>query len=169
MPANSSFDADAFMQRTVDQPLETDYKMCPVGEYPATIDDFTSEAIQQFNFDYKQGPRAGQPGVMTKFNCPFVINDPAIAQQLGRDKVVVEKQITLDLGPDGGLDWGVNKNVELGRLRQAAGQNQPGPWQIGKLKGVSGLMVKVEHTQFTRKDGTKGERAEVTRVTRIGS
>ena len=35
------FDPDAFMQTTVDQPLETEYVLVPQGEYVAMIDDFT--------------------------------------------------------------------------------------------------------------------------------
>jgi hypothetical protein len=31
------FDAGTFMQQTVDGPLETEYTLCPEGEYLATI------------------------------------------------------------------------------------------------------------------------------------
>ena len=70
-----SFDPDSFMQHNVDQPLETEYVLVPQGEYVATIDNFTSEAFERIDFEYKRGERAGTPGTMTKFTCPFVIQD----------------------------------------------------------------------------------------------
>lgn len=162
------FDADQFMTETVDQPLETEFKLCPTGEYRAMIDTFTSEAIENFDFEYKRGPQAGQPGSMKKFTCPFVIDDAAAAAILNRDRVIVTKQMILDIDKDTGrLDFGTNKNIELGRIRDAVGQNNPGPWTIGNLRGAGPVMVKVEHVDFERKDKTKGKRAEVTRVVKI--
>lgn len=162
------FNADTFMQQTVDQPLETEWTLVPEGEYQATIDDFTAEAIEQIAFNYKQGPKAGTPGVMSKFTIPFVIQDDAVKQAMGRDKVVVTKQVILDINDQtGGLDWGKNKNIELGRVRQGAGQNVPGPWSVAQLRGAGPMMVKVTHSQFDRKDGSKGTRVEVDKVARI--
>lgn len=162
------FNADTFMQQTVDQPLETEYTLVPEGEYQATIDDFTAEALEQIAFNYKQGDRAGTPGVMSKFTIPFVIHDDTVKQTMGRDKVVVTKQVILDINDTtGALDWGKNKNIELGRVRQGAGQNAPGPWSVAQLRGAGPMMVKVVHKQFDRKDGTKGTRVEVDRVARI--
>src|SRR5580765_1760999 len=83
------FDPEAFMSQTIDAPLETEFLTVPAGEYTATIDDFTSEAFEQINFEYKKGPRAGTPGTMTKFSLPFVIQDEQVKQDLGRDKLVV--------------------------------------------------------------------------------
>lgn len=162
------FDADQFMNENVDAPLETEFKLVPAGEYPARIDDFTSEAIENFDFEYKRGPNAGQQGSMKKFSCPFVIDDAAVAASLGRDKLIVTKQMILDIDKDTGrLDFGVNKNIELGRIRLAVNQNNPGPWTISNLRGAGPVMVKVEHIAFERKDKTKGTRAEVTRVVKI--
>lgn len=164
----SSFDPDTFMQQTIDQPLETDFRLCPPGEFQAMIDDFTSEAFEQIQFTYKKGDKAGQDGVMTKFNLPFTINDEKAKQELGRDKVVVTKQMILDVVPGTNqLDWGPNKNIELGRVRAATGQNNPGAWAVSNLRGAGPVMVKVEHVEYPRKDGTKGKRAEVTRVVKI--
>lgn len=162
------FNPDEFMTQTIDQPLETEFKLCPAGEYQAMIDDFTSEAFEKFDFEYQRGPNAGLPGSMTKFNCPFVINDEKAKAELNRDKVVVSKQIILDIAKDSGqLDWGTNKNIALGQIRSAAGQNSPGPWSISQLRGAGPCMVKVEHITFKRKDGTEGKRAEVTRVVKL--
>lgn len=161
------FDANEFMQTQMDKPLETEYTLCPQGEFQATIDDFTADAFEVVNFEYKKGERAGTPGTMTKFTIPFVIQDDRVKQELSRDKVVVAKQLILDLEDDGKtIATGPNKNIDLGRIRAAAGQTN-GPWSPSMLRGAGPMMVKVGHVEFTRRDGTKGKRAEIERVTRI--
>lgn len=161
------FDAEAFMNQTIDKPLETEFKICPAGEYEAMIGDFTSDAIESVDFEYKRGAKAGQPGTMVKFTCPFVINSEAVRKELNRDTVIVNKQIILDFDEDGGLDWGTNKNVDLGRIRQAVGQNTEGPWSVGKLRGAGPVMVKVTHREYQTREGRKGTNAEVERVVPI--
>ena len=163
----STFDPNTFMQQNVDQPLETEFVLVPAGEYVATIDDFTNEAFERIDFDYKKGPRAGTPGTMTKLTLPFIIQDENVKAEMARDKVVVFKQLILDLDESGGLDFGKNRNIDLGRIRAAVGQNDPGPWSISKLRGAGPVMVKVVHIDFERKDKTKGKRAEIERVVRI--
>lgn len=166
----SNFDPDLFMQQTVDAPMETEYKNVPIGEYRAFIGDFDSKALVEFNFTYKKGDKAGQEGSMKKFTCPFVIDDGGqVAQSLGRDKALVDMQLIIDIDPTTGkLDTGVNKNVKLGQLRDAVGQNTPGqPWGFSMLRGQGPVMIKVVHTEFERADKTKGTRAEVERVSRI--
>lgn len=163
------FDPSLFMQQQVDKPLETEYKLVPTGEYEAMIDDFPAEAVQKFDFEYKKGPNAGQPGSMYKFRCPFVLTGPAAEkakQELNRDKVIVYKEVTLDIDESGGLDFGVNKNVELGRIRAGAKQNVDGPWSISKLRGAGPMMIKVTHRDWER-DGKKGTVAEVDRIVPI--
>lgn len=161
------FDASTFMQQTVDGPLETEYTLVPEGEYLMTIDDFDEKAFEKIEFEYKKGDKAGTPGTMTKFNVPFVVQDDKVKQELARDKVVVTKQIILDLDDAGGLSKDKNKNIELGRIRQAAGQNDSGPWSPANLRGAGPMMGKIVHREFERKDGTKGKRAEIDRVVRI--
>jgi hypothetical protein len=163
----SDFDPETFLQQTVDHPLETEFVLIPPGEYVATIDDFDKDAVEQINFTYKSGARAGQPGIMTKLTLPFVIDDDGVKKQLGREKVVVTRQFILDLDDNGHLADGKNKNVELGRLRDAVGQNDGSPWTIANLRGVGPLMVRVIHREFERSDGSSGKRAEIDRVARI--
>jgi len=163
----SDFDPDQFMSSTIDQPLETERKLCPAGEYKATIDDFTREAFQAIGFTYKKGPRAGEEGTFTKFNVPFVIDDAKVQSTLGMDKVVVYQSITLDLDDSNQLQWGVNKNIDLGKLRKAVGQNNSGPWSPGNLRGAGPVIVKVVHRSGKRQDGSEWKNAEVERVAPI--
>lgn len=159
-----SFDPDTFMQQNIDQPLETEVKLVPEGEYQAMIADFDSKAFEQIEFKYKKGDRAGDPGTMTKFNCPFVITDSRLQEAIGRDQTTVTKQMILDLDTSGSLDFGINKNVALGQIRAAVGQNVAGPWSIGQLRGTGPVVVRVDHRSGKRDDGTEWKRAEVTRV-----
>lgn len=161
------FNASEFMQSQMDKPLETEYTLVPVGEYMATIDDFTDSAFEVVEFEYKSGERKGTPGSMTKVTIPFVIQDDKVKKELQREKVTVARQIILEFEPDGKtLATGPNKNIEIGRIRAAVGQDK-GPWSFAQLRGAGPLMVKVSHVEYSRRDGTKGKRAEIERVTRI--
>jgi hypothetical protein len=161
------FDASEFMQTQMDKPLETEYTLVPIGEYMMTIDDFTKDAFEVIDFTYKQGPLAGTPGSMTKVTLPFIVQDDRVKRELQRDKVTVSKQLILEFEDDGKtIASGPNKNIELGRIRAAVGQDK-GPWSFAMLRGAGPLMGKVTHVEYQRKDGTKGKRAEIERVTRI--
>lgn len=162
-----TFDPDEFMSATIDQPLEVERTLCPEGEYKARIDDFTRDAFETFEFEYKRGPNAGQQGSMTKFSCPIVIDDDKVKADMGVDKVLVFYQCTLDFDDKGQLAWGKNRNIDLGKLRNAAGQNQPGPWSPSMLRGAGPFMVKVAHRTGKRKDGSPFKVAEIARLAPI--
>ena len=135
----SPFDAGSFMGQTVDAALDTVIKQCPEGEYRAIIDDFSEDAFRTFTSE-KNGKD------YTVFSPPFVIQDPAVAAELGRDKVTVyHKGMFIDIGSTGGLDTSKGKNVDLGKLRDAVGQNAAGAWTFNNLKGAGPVMVKVIH------------------------
>lgn len=163
------FDATAFMTQNIDRPMETEVKLVPVGEYQAMIDHFGEEAFQNHEFEYKKGDRAGQPGEMVNFNLPFIIQDAKAAEAIGRTdgKCTVYKRMTLDFDDTGNIDFGVNRNIELGRVRKAVDQNKPGSWNVSELRGAGPVIVKVEHRSYKRKDGTAGKSAEVTSVVAI--
>jgi hypothetical protein len=169
MANDSTFDPDAFMAQTIDaQPGDTEFRLCPEGEYKAMIGDFTSDAFERFDFTYQKGPRAGEQGSMTKFSCPFIIqDDERVLKEMGRPTTTVDNQIILDFDSNGGLDFGPNKNVRLNQVRAAVNQNNAGPWSVKDLRGAGPVMVKVVHKTGKRKDGTDFKRAEVDRVVRL--
>lgn len=154
------FDPDVFMKQTVDAQLDTVIQQCPEGEYKAMIDDFDASAFRTF-------PDKKNPGrEYTVFGPPFVIQDNAVAATLGRDKVVVfHKGMFIDIDATGGLDSSKGKNVDLGRLRDAVGQNKPGPWTFDALKGAGPVIVKVIH-ESDPKDADK-KYARVSRVVKL--
>lgn len=161
---DESFDAGAFMQATVDQPMETEFQLCPEGTYQAMVGDFDEKAIEKFDFTYKNGPKAGQPGSMVKFNLPWSIQDATVLASLGRDSLTIYQQIVLDTAENGALDWGKDRNIQLGRVRKAVNQNNPGAWNVSNLKGAGPALVKVTHETFKRRDGSEGKAARVTAV-----
>lgn len=153
-----TFDPDVFMNQTVDSALETDYRMCPEGVYQAMIDDFTREAFGLAKWTDKND---GSPRSQPTFNCPFVILDEKAKAEVGREKVLVEARMFLDMN-GAQLDTGPNKNVLLGRIRNAVGQNSSGSWTPSQLRGSGPLMVTVKH-EPDRKDPAK-KYARVTNV-----
>lgn len=170
--SDSTFDPNEFMQQNVDTPadgLQTEMKLCPEGEYKAMIDDFDGTAFERFEFTYKKGPQAGMPGSMTKLNLPFKISDDQrLLEALGRTETTIRKAINLDFDQaTGQLDFGVNRNLELNRVRAAVGQDQPGPWSFTQLRGQGPVMIRVVHRTGQRKDGTPFKIAEVDRVVKI--
>lgn len=167
----SNFDPNEFMQQTVDTPsegLQTEVILFPAGEYRAMIDNFDGTAFERFEFTYSKGPNAGMPGSMTKLNLPFkVTDDPKLLQVLGKTEGTVRKPINLDFTPEGKLDFGTNRNIELNRVRAAVGQDQPGPWTFTRLAGAGPVMIRVVHRTGKRKDGSDFKVAEVDRVVKI--
>ena len=161
-----TFDPAAFMDAQVDAPMATDFELCPEGEYQFMIDDFDASIFQTQEFTYKKGPNAGQPGVMNKANIPFVCLDENVKQALKRDKVVVRTQIVFDLDEAGRISTEKDKNVTLGRLRAALGQNE-GPWSFQNLRGAGPLLGKVTHRNIAKEGEEPRYIAEVSRFGRI--
>jgi len=159
-----AFNAEDFMNMTIDQPLEIERTLVPPGEYKMFVADFTSDAFETFEFEYKRGPNAGQQGSMTKFTCPVTIDDDHVKAELQMDTPRIFYQCTLDFDDHGNLEFGKNRNIALGQLRHAVGQNAPGPWNIAMLRGAGPFMGKVEHRSGKRKDGTPFKVAEITRL-----
>ena len=161
------FDPDTFMTQTVDEPLESERTLIPPGEYRMFIDDFNRDAFETFEFTYKRGALAGQEGKMHKFTCPIVVDDEEVKKAMGMERPKIYYQCTLDFDENGQLVTGPNRNIDLGKLRHAVGQNQPGPWAISQLRGAGPFMAKVEHREGKRKDGSRFKIAEIVRFAPI--
>jgi hypothetical protein len=71
------------------------------------------------------------------------IKDDALKAQLDRTPRV-RQDVWLDQDSNGDLDYAKGKNVGLGRLREALGQNSPGAaWSPAMLKGAGPAMISV--------------------------
>ena len=159
------FDAEAFLSSTVQGPMSTTVTLCPEGEYRAFVDD--GDKAIDFN-TITGGPNSKTPG-KEYYQCSvlFSIFDDAIKAQLKREKVLVPMRIFLDMNDSGSaLDLSEGKNVSLGRLRKALGQND-GAWSPLMMKGKGPVMVKVTHRSDPKDPEIKY--AEVTRVSAITS
>lgn len=131
-----SLDPNAFLQMTVEGANSTQLELPEEGDYMAMIADITPREIK-----FQSGERAGQVG--TGLDITWQIENPEVKEKLGYTPKPRQSMI-LDLTPSGGLDMGKGKNVTLGRIREAVGQNKDGQaWGPLMLKGqVATITVK---------------------------
>lgn len=150
-----TFDADVFMNTAVSGANATRVEQADPGEYPAVVD-----SIEFDTFEGKSEKSLGK--TFYKLRVKWALDDAGVKEQLGRDKVTVSQDMFLDMTDGGALDMGKGKNVSLGRLREAVGQNDPArPWAPNMLIGTV-AKVKVEH------EVVKGEvYARVTGTTKL--
>lgn len=154
-----TFDPDSFMSQKIDQALSDKFEQVPEGDYKFMVDDFDSSI-------FRTNDRKDNSGTFTTFEIPLVLQDEAVKAKLGRDKVTVRYKGFLDFDDKGQLDFRQGKNVKLGMLRSALGQNVPGqPWSFEMLKGAGPVMGRVIHTKNDKdKDNPF---TEVSRVAKI--
>jgi hypothetical protein len=148
MSQTHTFDADAFMQTTVDDAMSTQLQGVPEGEYTVVIGDFDSTAFKTVTTTVKAtGGQLDRPVL----EVPFVIQDEALKLKLGREQITHRETYWLDFGPDGKLDTGPDKNVRLGQLRSALGQNSKGvPWAPTMLRNMGPLRIVIKTTSDKR-------------------
>ena len=121
------FNPDQFLDMQITEANDTKLTPVPVGEYVAVIKEVKCRQWQS-----KQDP--SKSGLT--LDVTWSIDDPAVKELLGRDKVTVRQGVLLDLTESGGLDMGKGRNVSLGRLREAVGLNTPGqPFSFSMLVG----------------------------------
>lgn len=157
---NDTFNPELFLQTTISEANSTELILIPEGDYLAVSEPITVESFR--SFDIKRGERAGQKG--RSLDIKWNINDDSgqLKEYLGRAPSA-RQGIMLDTRPDGTLEMGKGKNVGLGRVREAVGQNANGqPWSFSMLGGVM-AKIKVKH----RVDGSKTY-AEVVDVAKAG-
>lgn len=118
------FDPNQFLDMQTNEALDTKVVPCPVGEYLATAE----------KIEVNHGEKDGKSWTM--MNITWEIQDEGVKAFLARDKVTVRQGISLDITDAGSLDYGKGRNIGLGRLREALGQNSPGrPWTPSMIPG----------------------------------
>lgn len=131
------FDPNSFLQDTVTGANDTKYIPVPQGEYPAII---KSVAARQMDKKDKPGEK------MTVADVVYEIDDATVKEVTGLDNPTVRQSLFLDLTPQGKLDMSKGKNINLGKLREALGLNDPNkPFSFGDLPGRAAI-ISVEHT-----------------------
>lgn len=140
------FDPNAFLSAAVD-PMATKMEVCPEGEHPFMMDT-EGKMLQPKNV---KGTSDKGPYDFWQLELVALCQSEEVKQKLSRQKVPVRMRINLDLDLNTGKpETGPNKNVALGRLREALGQNKPG-WAPSALLGAGPFIGLVKHTQG--KDG----------------
>lgn len=151
------FDPNAFMTAAAD-PMPTQMEVLREAEFPFILDTDGKMLIPK-NI---KGVSDKGPYDFWQLELVALCQDEGEKQRLGRNKISVRMRVNLDLDPNSGrLEVGPNKNVALGKLRDALGQNGPG-WTPQRLLGAGPFIGKVKHTQ------SKGNTyADIERVTKI--
>lgn len=152
------FNPELFLNTTVTSSTDTQLLPVPEGEYLALSSPVTADSFR--TFDIRKGARAGSKGMA--LDIEWTINDESLKTELGREPKV-RQSLMLDTTSDGtGLDFGKGRNIGLGRLREAFGQNQDGqPWSFAML-GNQVARVKVKHRLV--EDKVYAEVSEVTKA-----
>lgn len=134
------FDVDKLMNEDVSGSMSTAVKPIPEGTYTAVISEVKLREVKTKN------------GVSLSLDVKLSLDAPELKEELKRDPTVFQS-FWLDLDDNGRLDLSEGRNVKLGRLREAVGQNTPGqPWNIRKLEGQ---VVKVQTTNSLSEDGSQ--------------
>lgn len=136
--ANSIFNPDFILQGQSSDAMSTRTIPLPADLYLAQIMELTPRNVQGV-----KDPTKFYQFLDVKLEIKL---SPAAQAELGRETAIRNYSVSLDLTPQGNLDYGKGKNVGLGRLREAVGQNVPGqPWSPMMLKGqVIKVLIKHE-------------------------
>lgn len=127
------FDPATFLNTTFSDANATVLVPCPPGEYIAMIDDVKARAPAKAD---------GSPMLDVYWKIDGA-QYPDVKSKTGRDTIRVRQTCFLDFDDNGALSFADGKNVQLGRVRDAVGQNQKGqPWQPAMLKG-GGALIRV--------------------------
>lgn len=126
----SNFDPDQFLQTETEAKLETEYTPIPEGEYMGVIKKLDSNVTPN-----------GSPVLAVT----WIIDDQEVRDFTGMPEPTCRQSVWLDVNDNGALEAGSNKNVQLGRLRDALGQNDGKPWAPSMMEGQVARVI-VKHT-----------------------
>ena len=135
------FNPEMFLNTESDQALDT--KRIPI---PIDQQDTFPGVIKGIAFRQNAGKKNPNE-VYTFLDVTWTLQaSPQILEAIARDEAQVRQSLIVDVNAAGtGLDFGKGKNIQLGRLREAVGQNQDGqPWAPSRLVGGS-ANVKIKH------------------------
>jgi hypothetical protein len=158
------FDARQFLNQTVSTSMATSVKPPPEGEWKAMVS--TQIPIEEwFGEATWKDKSTGQDKTTPTVKIPFEIVDDTARALAQREKIIVYYDCFLDLNPDGTLATGDDKNVRIGALREALGQNQESDWTFQRFFGAGPFMAKINHQ--TNKNNPDEKFGRVGRVSRI--
>ena len=100
----STFRAEQFMNQEFNEANDTKSVPCPEGDYLGLTEKAELRSWVSKNDPSKSG---------LTLDIAWIVEDEAVKQELGRDKVVVSQGIMLDLTPEGNLDMGKGRTSSL--------------------------------------------------------
>lgn len=150
-----TFSVDDFANMTTDAPMDTSYPSHPEGEYLFLIDSDP----KQLQVKHVTGVGDKGPYDFHQIELICLSQDDNVKQEMGRDRVQVLAQVNLEFDLQGRLSTERGKNVMLGQLREALGQNETKSWKPSMLLGQGPVYGRVK--QRDAKDGSGRKFANV--------
>lgn len=143
----STFNPDTFLTQEVKGANEVKYTPFPKGEFVGYVDDIGMDEYDK------------QPVLVVT----FASADENAKKIMGMEKPTIQDRIFIDM-ENGVIAFGTNKNVKLGRLREALGQNNPNkPWNFNLLRGAGPVKFMVDHVPGNKPDTATEMFARITR------
>ena len=162
----SLFDTSSLLEQTYDEEIDTNFYLCPPGEYQAQITELR----------LREGQSQKVKVTWTNLDIVWDILDENLKVNMNMQKVQVTQQLfwflKLDQNGDIALparpDWSVNRNMPLKRVMRAVGfGDKVTDFSLAKLKYQTAY-VRVEHELdrdgAVNADGSSVKYARVTRV-----
>jgi hypothetical protein len=144
--AVSTFDPNVFLSQEIKGANDTKFTPFPKGEWNCFVKELGMDEYE------------GKPILIVTWSCL----DDEVKKTMGVEAPTIQDRIFLDY-ENGVLQFGMNKNIKLGRLREAVGQNDAKQkWNFNMLNGAGPVKLMVDHVPG------KGEQAGETfaRITR---
>jgi hypothetical protein len=132
-----------FLNTKTQEAYDTEFLLIPKGEFAGVIQPFTKDSIRNVV--------AEDDTVYCVLDVNVETTDPAVLQAVQRKKAAARGSIFLDVVRDStgritALEEGKGKNVSLGLLREALGQNIKGRvWSISEMVGMA-VFFTVDHS-----------------------
>lgn len=128
---------DSLLDSFTEDVFDTYVPPLPPGKYLAHIVDLEGvEGISQKN---------GKPYEALILTWEVKVPDELLAE-IGRETVRIRQNVFVRRTPDGRLD--PKQNLQLGRIREALGQNTPGPWTPRMLLTSGWVTVRVSQRTY---------------------
>lgn len=135
---------DSLLDTLTEDVFETQLQPVPPGVYEGRITELDAVAGTS-----KKDGSPYEALVLT-----WTIRIPAdVAAQIGREEAKIRQQVFIRRDASGRID--PKQNLQLGRIREALGQNVPGPWMPRML--LSGCAAKVTVGQRTSGENVYNE------------
>jgi hypothetical protein len=126
----SVFNADAFLNTEITGEMDTKVVPIPEGDWSSQVMKVAFREVTQ-----KDGVKRAIMDVT------WEVLDEEVKKSTKLEKPMARQSVFLDLNEQGGLDMGKGRNIQLGKLREAVGQNRSGKaWSPAMLTGQMAIV-----------------------------